>query len=177
MGLLQICECTVPLKKRSILMMSFFRVISKTVALLSLGVAVTVTAQDTSHFVKCPTLDKIHQAASLIDKVQCMDNLCDAFTDHSVFYHDSLYWMIGLLRYETSSSSDEAIREAQNIAANVSVMLSDVIVRVFNTNLCFYVVTSDYDPDDEDIKLVVAAGFPDKKASISLSSALLRKII
>lgn len=159
--------------------MSFFHVVNKTIVLLIFGlvIATTATAKDTRYLFKCPPVDKIHQAAPLIDKAQCSSNECDVFTEHSVFFNDSLYWMIGLMQYETSSSSEEVIREAQNIAANVSVMFSDIAVRFFNSHLCVYVVTSDYSPDDEYIKFIVAVGSPDKKAQISLSNDLLRKII
>ena len=152
--------------------MLFIRVISKVMLMIFLGFVVAINAnaktRESENIVMCPTPDKIHQAASLMNHVECDKKSCGVSTDKPAFYENGLFWILargGII----ASSESEAILKAQNIAKEVTVMFSDIAMG----GLCFYYVSSSDQSNDEMIGMV-ASGL-DNKHQIPLIHSLLRK--
>jgi len=158
--------------------MMFFRVISKVVLVVLLGVAGVANAQDKQDLIMCPKLDKIHQAASLMTHTQwCKENYCVVSSSESresgpAFYEGGLGWW--LITVVAASSTDEAILKAQNIATEVSVMGSEVARYDFILSyVCTYLVTSSSHDDGRAIG-ILALGSDRKPQALIMQS--LKKI-
>ena len=140
----------------------------KAILMIFLGFAVAINAnaknRESDNIVMCPTLDKIHQAASLMNDVKCKEKYCGVSTGKPAFYENGLSWILatgGII----ASSENEAILKAQNIAKEVTVMFSDLVMGN-SGGFCFYYVGSSDQANDEMIGMV-ALGL-DNKHHISL---------
>ena len=149
--------------------MLFIRVMNKVILVIFLGFAIAINAEakESNNIVMCPTLNKIHQAASLMNYAECDKKSCVVSTDKPAFYENGLYWILSRGGI-TASSENEAIRKAQNIAERVTVMFSDIAMG----SLCIYYVSSS-DQSDDEMNGMVAWGL-DNKHQIPLIHSLLR---
>lgn len=137
--------------------MLFIRVMKNVLFLiLTFVVAINANAKVLGNRVICPTLDKIHQAAPLMNHVECHEKSCGVMTDKPAFYENGLYWILAMGGIPISSEN-EMILKAQNIAKGVTVMFSDIGMG----SLCIYFVSSSDQYDDEMIGMV-AWGFDSK---------------
>jgi hypothetical protein len=128
--------------------MLYLRVISKIIFIIFLVFSTTVNADDLPDTIQCPKLDKIQQAASLINQAECKENACVVMTDPKkpAFDYNGLSW--GLFRYSAITSENEAINNAQHIASNISVMQSETTTRYAWYWCQYYMTSTDYSENE-----------------------------
>lgn len=156
--------------------MLFLRVISKTIILIFISYATIVNAKTNSKpdIIVCPSVDAIHQAAPLLNQIwdECKDFICVSTGLKPAFHENGLSW--GLLSPIKSSSKDEAILKSQTIAANVSIMLSNILIPyVFELPTCTYYVTSS-DSSENEATRIMAFPIPEENSPSSLNHSLLK---
>ncbi len=100
------------------------------------------------NFVMCPALDKIRQAAPLINTAEPTDTypkkIYAAMADKPVFRDSSnLYWSMGINAIE-ADSADEAIKIAQTLIPNITVMLSEIAHEYHEVYTCLYLLASSH---------------------------------
>lgn len=132
--------------------MLYFRTLSKIIFIIFLGFSTTVNADDLPDTIQCPKLDKIRQAAPLINRAKCDEKDCIAITDPNkpAFEDNGFSW--GLFRASDLTSEDEAISKAQHVASNVSVMLSELTTR-WGMYWCQYYAPSSDNSENEVISI------------------------
>jgi len=129
--------------------MSLFRVVSNFFLALILCFTATVDAKSNDP-IMCPKLDKIHQAAALINYAgfepkypKGNSDYYYAGTEQTSFEDSNLYWDVAVLAI-VATSTEEAIEKAKYLVANVSVMESEVALAnefIIDSASCLYYVT------------------------------------
>ncbi|EKD72066.1 MAG: hypothetical protein ACD_46C00020G0002 [uncultured bacterium] len=155
------------------------RIINKNILTLFLSFTVTANAQtNMPDIIMCPSAGAVRQAAPLLNQIMddfCRKDIFCVFTGLKPAFHENgLSW--ALLSPIKSSSKDEAILKSQTIAANVSIMLSNILIPyVFEIPSCKYFVTSS-DSSENEATEIMAIPLPEdnENSPSSLKHSLLK---
>jgi hypothetical protein len=124
--------------------MQSLRAVLTITSVLFLSFASMLEAQ-AQNFVMCPSLDMVRQAAPLINKAQLSrtypKKIFVAGADKSVFRDNNLYWYMGINNIE-ADSADEAIKNAQTLIPDITVMLSEIAAESGRWYECLYYLAS-----------------------------------
>jgi hypothetical protein len=124
------------------ILMLAFRSIQKTLLFLLFVLASTSHANLRPDFIYCPTLEALHQAYSLMNKVECYEGKCRVGSEENAWSVDGRDWSLMTASTIQTSSEEEAIAIAQKRMTDASVVYFEITSAGFMGYLCMYLVPS-----------------------------------